>query len=417
MSPPGVGGVRSEITKLLESISGNSMMLFYPKTGLNRSAISTVEDFTAKGSSDIVAFCSSSETGNVNIVFLSETKNKSYEISAKFEKNYSIVDRVYFSDLNGDGRNEVIVGWGSPINLTSNICIYSYNEKTRTIDEEDLVESYTEMSIADYLGNGNSEIMVLTLSKTVSEENDASKVVPAYATLYDFNGKTSTCLSVALLDSSAINYSLITTGKTEADSTACIVESLRADNVMFSQIVYWNAVKNVVSVYPSVSESAGTNETARNSIVYSRDINEDGLIEIPSAYNLPFADNDAAQLKPSSYALVSWNRFDKENSNLLLLSREYINYENGYSVKIPIDWDGKIAVSLKDGAFALYEWNAEDNKIGSLIYKISTEPISSEKSGEILYSDTKKRHVAVIGNSAEIKINIETLKEYFNVSI
>lgn len=416
MAPPGAGGERNEITKILEGISGNDMVFFYPKTGVNRSAILNVNNFTQETKTDdIVAFCSSKETGNANIVFLSKIGG-TYKISALFEKNYSIVDRVYFSDLNGDGRNEVIVGWGSPINSTGNICIYSYNDKTKTIIEEDLVESYSEMSVADYLGNGNSEIMVLTLSKTVSEENEASRMVPAYATLYDFNGKNSTCLSSAALDSSAVNYALVSTGKTETSANVCIADCLRADNVMFSQIIYWDAVKSAVAVYPSSSEITAVNETARKFYVYSKDVNEDGLIEIPTSYALPFAD-DAALDKSYHYALVAWNRFDKENSKLLLLSREYTSYDNGYTVRIPIEWNGKVALSLKENSFTLFEWNPDENKVGKMIFKISTLPAGAAASdlGEILYSDSEKRYLLTIGNSDIVKTDIQTIKENFSV--
>mgnify|MGYP003301787655 CR=1 FL=1 len=64
--------------------------------------------------------------------------------------------------------------------------------------------------------------------------------------------------------------------------------------------------------------------------------------------------------------------FDKENSKLLLLSREYTSYDNGYTVRIPIEWNGKVALSLKENSFTLFEWNPDENKVGKMIFKIST---------------------------------------------
>lgn len=424
MSPPGTVGIRNEVRKLLLEVGGNDVSLYYPKAGSYRSAIITSNDFTGDRVNDVVAFCSSSETGSLSVVFISQTKSGELDIISNFDKNYSIVDRVYFEDLDGDGNSEIIVGWGSPINMTSNICIYSYNSETGKIRETDLLGSYSEMAVGDFLRSGSSEIFVFTLSKTQSDEipsknkNDKtpSKIIPAYATLYDYDGKDSVCLSSVELDPSSINYSLVTTGKSETSDTFCILDCFRADKVMFTQIVYWNDVTNAVSVYPSLEEISGSNETNRASVVYSQDINEDGLIEIPSSYTMPFVNPEFSSENSYQYSLLSWNRFDMENSKLLLVSREYANYKLGYKVKIPIDWGGKVAIFLEEGVFAVYEW--DNGAFGDMIYKITTTfpEISAEKSYEyVIYSSADKRHIATIGESKNVRIDIQTLKTYFDI--
>ena len=69
------------------------------------------------------------------------------------------VDRVCFGDLNGDGRSDVLIGWGSTSGVTgrtAQVCAYLYD------DAGDITEytlgSYGEMTVTDFDDDGVDEL-------------------------------------------------------------------------------------------------------------------------------------------------------------------------------------------------------------------------------------------------------------------
>lgn len=418
MAPPGATGTRQEIQYALKAAAGDELNLCYPESGAYRSAIITVSDFTGSKINDVVAFFYSPENGeNVNIAFLTQMDGENWKVIFQKEKAFSLVDRVAFSDFDGDGIDEILVGWGSPIGQKSDICVYDFsNDKMTEIDME---TSYNELAVGDFTGDKSSELILLSLAKTEAggENSEAVSVLsPAQARMYDLFGGKMRCLSELELDSSVIRYSLVTVSEVCSGKTACALDCATANSKMLTQILYFKNSQDGLSVFPPLSEEA-MNETSRSAAgLFSRDVNNDGYLEIPTQYYLPSAyenyNNEASPLD----LVVSWKRFDAENTQLLLVSREIIKGRDGYSVSLPIGWEDKVCIYIGDNMLTLYEWDGSER--GELIYQIvctdQTDLDTLYNKYELMYSEGGRYYAVLFGNSS-FGMDMTALKEYFSL--
>ncbi len=418
MSPPGATGTRQEIQNALKTVAGDELNLCYPESGAYRSAIITVSDFTGSRKNDVVAFYYNPETGeNVNVAFLTQTDGEKWKVVFQKEKAFSLVDRVSFSDFDGDGVDEILIGWGSPIGQKSDICIYDYSDGKMA--EIDLELPYNELAVGDFTGDSSSELLLISLAKTESggENGETLSVVsPAQASMYDLFGGKIRCLSQIELDPSVIRYSLVTVAEVCSGKTACALDCATVNSRTLTQILYFKNAQEGLSLFPALSEEL-PNETERSAAyLFSKDVNGDGFLEIPTQYYLPSAyegyNNEISPLD----IVVSWKRFDAENEQLLLVSREIIKGRDGYSVSLPIGWEDKVCIYVGDNMLTLYEWDGVEH--GEMIYQIvcadRTELETLYNKYEILYNDGGKYYAVLFGKSS-FGMDLPTLKEYFSL--
>ena len=111
MSPPRANLEQQGIYELLQG-DGQELTFVYPKRGEHRSAI-IMRDWTGDGVEDAIGFVSP-EGGGVEVSFL-EKGESAWRIAASFSNTATQVDMVLFGDLNGDGREDVLIGWGAPL--------------------------------------------------------------------------------------------------------------------------------------------------------------------------------------------------------------------------------------------------------------------------------------------------------------
>ena len=75
-----------------------------------------MHDFTGDGVKDALGFYAK-EDRSVVVQFLVK-QGGHWEAAATFENTATQVDRVCFADLYGDGREDVLIGWGSTAGTT-----------------------------------------------------------------------------------------------------------------------------------------------------------------------------------------------------------------------------------------------------------------------------------------------------------
>ena len=115
MSPPRANLEQQGIYELLQEGDSQELTFVYPKRGENRSAI-IMKDWTGDGVSDAVGFVST-EGGGVRVSFLEKYQER-WRTAASFVNAATQVDLVTFGDVNGDGAQDVLIGWGSAAGTT-----------------------------------------------------------------------------------------------------------------------------------------------------------------------------------------------------------------------------------------------------------------------------------------------------------
>ena len=336
MSPPRANLEQQGIYQLLQE-DRQELNFVYPKRGDYRSAI-IMQDWTGDGVSDAVGFVALDK--GVEVYFL-EKRQDGWRTAASFVNTASQVDLVCFGDLNGDGTEDVLIGWGSAAGTTgrtASAAAYLYQEGNVM---EAALGTYGEVSLTDFDGDGVCE--VFTVDKYLAAEEEGAQALPALAHIYAWQDNTLKEVYTASADNSISNYTAIQFGKLGNGLTGVAVDGAKADGSMTTQVFYLEnrLLKNGP---PGVNTESYQNPFARSSsaVFATQDINRDGVLEIPVASRLPCLPESVSP--DSTSYLVKWSHFQAPGEYATVLSA-LMNLGENYWFPLPSSLVGKISAS------------------------------------------------------------------------
>ncbi|HIY26467.1 MAG TPA: VCBS repeat-containing protein [Candidatus Acutalibacter pullistercoris] len=329
MAPPKANADQQSIHQLLQG-DRTEMTLVYPKNGEYRSAIIT-KDFTGDGSKDALGFYAL-EDRSVAVQFLLKDGD-AWRTAATFQNTATQVDRVCFADLNGDGRQDVLIGWGSTAGTTGRtaaVSAYLFSEGEIT---EYPLGTYGEMAVTDFDGDGVDE--VFTIDKYLPPEGEEGEASPAMARVYRFvDGQVRAVASVEA-DNSITNYTALSFGKLSAQLPGVAVDGAKADGSMTTQLFFFDGQGSLQNLPEGVNGENYQNPFSRPSTTSftCRDINEDGILEFPAVSLLPGISSDVTP--DSTSYLVEWRTLDK-NGDFRAVLYAMMNPRENYWFQVPM---------------------------------------------------------------------------------
>lgn len=330
MRPPRPTGDKAGIHELIEKAAGEGYTFKYPSSGDNRSAI-IMQDLTNDGVEEAIALyqkADASSTG-VNIMFI-EKKDGVWTSMGSFSTSASQVDKVMFGDVNEDGVPETVVGWGSGQSGVSNISVYSLDGTGEKMEETILDQSYAQLLVMDFDGDGFEEIF--TANVTVGDQ-------PAQARLYRLKSGAIEILGSCAIDSAVTSIVSAAGGLLTTDQTGVMLDGSKTANTFITEVVYWDkSRRELVSPFWDPATQTVT-ITARSLSFASRDINGDKILELPMVNLLPGV---SSQNAPDSAYLTDWHQYDTESNTLVRVMSMVTNSVDGYWFLIPDMWKNQI---------------------------------------------------------------------------
>ena len=329
MAPPKANADQQSIHQLLQG-DRTEMALVYPKNGEYRSAIIT-KDFTGDGSKDAQGFYALEDRSEAAQFLLKD--GDAWRTAGTFQNTATQVDRVCFADLNGDGRQDVLIGWGSTAGTTGRtaaVSAYLFSEGEIT---EYPLGTYGEMAVTDFDGDGVNE--VFTIDKYLPPEGEEGEASPAMARVYRFvDGQVRAVASVEA-DNSITNYTALSFGKLSAQLPGVAVDGAKADGSMTTQLFFFDGQGSLQNLPEGVNGENYQNPFSRPSTTSftCRDINEDGILEFPAVSLLPGISSDVTP--DSTSYLVEWRTLDK-NGDFRAVLYAMMNPRENYWFQVPM---------------------------------------------------------------------------------
>lgn len=325
ISPPKANVDQQEIQQLLQGDNAE-LTFIYPKTGEYRSAI-IMKDFTGDGQEDALGF-TQLETG-VQVQFLVK-EGDAWRLLARFENGATQVDRVCFGDINGNGQQDIFIGWGYSQNTSgvpTTLCAYQYEDGSMS---EILFETkYDEMILTDFDEDGIQEVFLT--QKAVLTQDETTEKISGSAQVYTIKDGQVTLISETEASDSVTRFTNITFGAVNKDMLGVVVDGAISDGSMLSQVFYLDEEKQLKSVpeFPNDTEKVNPFTRPSGSPFTAMDINKDGIIELPRATKLPAIPEDVT-LDSTSF-LVRWVVLDMENdSSYVSIMSTFMNISEGY---------------------------------------------------------------------------------------
>ncbi len=352
MSPPELTGDMYPISQALSKSIKGDYQLKYPSSGERRSAI-ILEDIDDDGTFEAFAFYSTQDDEMTNMHINAIRKdNKGYTSVAEQSIVAGGVERVDFCDLDGDGKKEILVGWEVYGLSEKQLCVYSLTDKA--LDQR-LLEKYTGFSCCDLTLSGENELFIHLLNTS-----DMLNSAAVYKVLDGGLQKIGGCV----LDLSVKTVSPPITGKLSGGQTAIYIDEIKGAGAVTEVLFFKDGeLKNPLLETENTVENI---RTLRSASIASRDIDSDGVIEIPVATKLPNATSSDELLY-----YTNWCVFDGEN--LVTKSITVLNTIDGYYIEVPKNLEGHIAV-LKDTEShrrVFYHYDAENESVGERLFSIS----------------------------------------------
>ena len=358
LKPPRPAGEMYDIQKALESAVKGKFTLKYPTQGDYRSAI-LQQDINGDGKDEAVAFYSTVADNVVTMhINLITKQNGKWNSVGNFRCVASGLETVAFKDMDKDGNLEILVGWSVYGNVDKLLGVYSF-EGGKFLQRA--MESYTHYLCEDVDNDGNMEVFVSHLD--AKNESANAKLIRLTDTGLLELGK-------CLLDNTATTYYPPVLGKLKNGNSAIYFDAVKGGGLITEVLEIKDSVMSDALLLPDGTKLS----TYRTSSVEIRDIEKDGVYEIPQLTPLtqmPGAENE-------NIYVTDW--YNVTDGRLNLSFSAIMNYVDCYYVVISKKWAGKIAVT-RDTPNRIRNIMAIDKKTGNsadILVRIQTVPINQK---------------------------------------
>lgn len=356
--PPKLTAAQQEITKALEKSVGENYTLKYPLSGIYRSAFVRHKLDKTSESNAVAFYTPSSGSDGPHIAILNK-ENTGWRVTTDIISQGNEIDSIDFGDFDGDGNEEIVVGWRSFNSTDLTLFVYSKKNGSYTIATK--FGTFTKMKTLDMDGDGKKDILLFELN------SDPKK---AMARLISFRDGSLQTVSSTPLDSTVTSYADAYVTRLQDDKTGVLIDGYKSKDKMITELVYYEKTPNGGSLKsPFYNLKRKTvNSTLRNVTYQSTDINNDGVVDIPLAYELPSPQTNSDK---KQRWLVHWSDYDT-SGNLSTKLDAIMNYNQGYYLIYPEKWDGKVTVSTEtdDTAWNFCKWDSENMKYDTILFTI-----------------------------------------------
>ncbi|MBR6413165.1 MAG: hypothetical protein IKS21_00960 [Oscillospiraceae bacterium] len=388
-----------ELEKAVQTAKG-SASYSAPVSGTNRSAIQQ-QDLDGDGVNEFLVFCKIDGVRPLRVLIFHGIEER-YELMCTLESDGTAFDSVQYAQIDGQPGQEILISRRIGEQVQPFLSVYTMNGKNA---RELLSSAYTAYSVVDLDRNLRSDLFVL-------RANPGGPC--AYAELYRFQDGELRKDPEASLSTAADSVKRLLTGNVAKDVPAVFVASTYDERNLITDVFILKD-RSFVNITQN-AESGQSAQTVRNYYVYSTDIDNDGLIELPNTIELPAVEGDPQS--DGQYRIV-WYNLNPNGACIDKIST-YHNYSEGWFLYLPEEWFSSLRVTkhISDTLTGTELFRLEqDGTHTSLvtIYAFSGEqaPALSEQDGRVLLTQRGKVYYSALISEAS-GLTLEMLRDRFS---
>ena len=303
------------LSQQLDSLISQGYEYASPSGGRNIQSVQMV-DLEDDGRQEALVFLRrSADEKPLKIMVYRLDGDDSYSLLCTIESSGTAVDSVYYQDLNGDGRQELIVGWRISADVQT-LAAYSIEPEPVAL----MSCGYSRFSIQDLNGDGAPSLLV------IRADGELGPVAEFYGWQEEQMGVSYRCrLSSSM---TALNRGSVVTGMADRDTPAVFITGVDTTSMAATDILIYRPEAGLVNV--ALDKTSGV-----SAAVYPyrqlapQDIDGDGVTEIPC----PLGDSAAEQTD----GLVSWMSWQSDG-RFQQTAKTYHSLSSGWYFTIPASW-------------------------------------------------------------------------------
>ena len=418
MRPPKLSGDSSLLQEAFENSVNysESVIMKTPMSGDNRSSF-LFYDLDNDETQEAFVFYSDPAVEDVAYVSAFKKIDGNWSCVSNIKGRGEDVYEVSFADINGDGIKEIVISWnstsqvelanfsdfGSSRNRT--MTIYSYNGSSFTLIK---TEVFTKAFIDDLNGDNADELFVLNIDLSNQTKNTVGRIISFNSAYKVVNEEEFTITGMLeILNVVTDNYI-----SNDAVHTRLYIDGLISETGVLTEVIDIThsdfAIK--LPLYESnISESPLTLRDVRTN---SRDIDNDGIVEIPtletlvSGTSISSASADAMPLN-----LTVWSEL--KDGLIVADFKCLLNSTYGYMFVFPEDSVGKVTVVYNTDTTTLTFYSLDENgTIGSELFSIRAFSKLNWDENDFGYTKLDENGAYVYGYMMLNTENTESIIEY-----
>lgn len=343
MRPPKLSGESRLLQQAFEKsvVLSDSIIMKTPINGDYRSSY-LMYDFENDGVDEAIVFYSDILEDNLSYASVFKMVDEDWQFVSKIKGKCEDVYEVNFADINGDGISELCISWSTPnsVDIINSSNFIMSNNRVLTVYSYDGIvtpllksENYTDMYLGDFNNDKSDEIFIVNVDLSDLEKKTVCRILG-----FDDNYSVSLDYSVPVSGMLEI-YNIITDSVVIDDEahTRIFVDGAVSEIGVITEII--DIKQESFDITLPIYELNQSNQpvTLRDSIVLSADIDDDGIVEVPTLEKFPYALKVSDESNEhSSLNLTVWSEIIGSDS--LVDFKCIFNGNQNYYIKINDDF-------------------------------------------------------------------------------
>lgn len=332
---------RSEEYNNLQSVMDTAMAgMEYcaPLTGENQQTVQ-MADLDGDGIEEYLLFAKSTADKPLRILIFCRSEND-YVYAATIEGFGTAFDQVEYVQMDGKGGLELVVGRQLSNQLLRSVSVYSFSDGQV---EQLMTANYTKFLTCDMDADGLGELFVLYPGQSETDRG--------LAALYGMeNGVMERSIEVNMSEP-ADRLKRIVVGKLDGGIPAVFAASAVEESAVITDV--YAVVDGTLTNVTFSNESGTSVKTLRNYYVYVEDIDDDGVVEIPSLITMkPIEGGEGAEKK----YLIRWYAMKQDGAEVDKMYT-FHDYVGGWYLELPGFWASRVTVAQSGNEYGFYLWD------------------------------------------------------------
>ena len=344
------------LNKQLSDIQESGAEYAAPVSGSNIQPVQMV-DLDGDGREEALAFFRQSDGEKPLKIYVFTDNGDSYAQTAVIEGSGLAVYSIAYSDMNGDGRMEIIVGWRVSMELQA-LAVYALEPDGA---RELMRTNYVKYAVADLNSDGTQEMTVFRA------DQDGVGAADCYVWKNGTLALGST-IRVSMTMAELSQQGKVTVGTLRSGEPALFVTGVADSARAITDVLLLRNSElsnSVLSLTTGVSR-----ESSRVRSLYPMDINGDGITEIPRTVPL-----SPGEQETDVSQRVDWISYDAAGTASRVLST-YHAMEDGWYLQLPEGWAesilvGRSAATDETSVTFYMESDAEDDQGYAALLRIT----------------------------------------------
>ncbi len=364
LSPPRLDEEQSAIYDALRLSKGGDVNLKYPVSGQYRSAF-VVQNIDSEATNEAIVFYEASNVtddgSSLRLNFLDKRDGQWVSVY-DFAALGSEIEKVQFSNL-GNGKPSIIITYTIQNSSDRATSVFSYEND---IPSEVYKSRHVYMNLIDINEDGADEMFMV---------NNDSTGNTASINLLGWEKEGFSVLSSVPLNADFTSCRSIVLGKaTSAGRNGIFIDYATSDGSITTDVML--CYDRSLSAAQIPADQVRRRSNTYTPFVSCRDIDGDGIIEVPSVSPAPGYEEQPGNEQVS---FTNWFEVSPAVATLLYENTSYVSIRTDYIFRIPPRWAGLITmnISIADGTATFSRYDKSKKSAGEELLVIRAVPEAS----------------------------------------